>query len=153
MNEDRRRILDMLAQGKVSVEEAEQLLEAVTASAPPSGAAAEAGAGAKPEENPAVKKEPRYCYVTVLAPGKDGAMAEKVNVRVPFSLVRSGIKLGAMLPKLVGEKAKDKLSEYGAAVDVLRILDQPEMETILRDLGELTVDVHDSGSQVRVRCE
>jgi len=151
MNEDRRRILDMLAQGKVSVEEAEQLLEAVTASAPPAGAeaAAEGGADAKP----GAKKDPRYCHVTVLAPGKDGGMAEKVNVRVPFSLVRSGIKLGAMLPKLVGEKAKDKLSEYGAAVDVLRILDQPEMETILRDLGELTVDVHDSGSQVRVRCE
>ena len=151
MNEERRRILDLLAQGKVSVNEAEQLLEAVQASAPPAGGEPAAEAPADPQA--AAKKMPRYCHVTVLAPGKDGAMAEKVNVKVPFSLVRSGIKLGAMLPKLVGEKAKDKLQEYGAAVDVLKILDQPEMETILRDLGELTVDVHDSGSQVRVRCE
>jgi hypothetical protein len=143
MNEERRRILDLLAQGKISVSEAEQLLEAVHAGEPPSTEAASATKTA----------DPRFCRVTVLAPGKDGAMAEKVNVRVPFTLVRSGIRLGALMPGFVGEKAKAHFQQQGIDIDVLKLLDQPEIETILRDLGEVTVDVNDGKSQVRVRCE
>lgn len=143
MNEEKRRILDLLAQGKISVSEAEQLLEAVQTGEQP---AAETAPGAK-------AKDPRFCRVTVLAPGKDGAMAEKVNVRVPFTLVRSGIRLGALLPGFVGDKAKAHFQQQGIDVDVLKLLDQPEIETILRDLGEVTVDVNDGKSQVRVRCE
>ena len=136
-SEDTRRILEMLAQGKVSVNEAEQLLSALN--------------GEPDKAKP--PKDPRYCRVTVLQPGKDGAIAEKVNVRVPFSLVRSGVRLGALLPGFVGEKAKDKIREQGIDIDVLKLLNGPEFETILRDLGEVVVDVNDGGSQVRVRCE
>ena len=43
MNEERRKILDMLAQGKITVEEAEKLLAAVGETGTGSGAAAARG--------------------------------------------------------------------------------------------------------------
>jgi len=144
MNDEAKRILEMLSQGKISASEAEQLLDALKTNGGETAGAATA---------PAKAKDPRYCRVTVLEPGKDGAMAEKVNVRVPFTLVRSGIRLGALLPGFVGERAKAHFRDHGIDIDVLKLLDQPEVETILRDLGEVLVDVNDGGSQVRVRCE
>lgn len=147
MNEETRRILDMLAQGKITVSEAGQLLDAVEGKR----------ANGAPQTEPATapdKAMPRFCRVTVIEPRGDGAPpSEKVNIRVPFSVVRSGVRLGALLPGLIGEKAKARFREEGIDVDVLKLLDQPEMETILRDLGELIVDVNDGKAQVRVRCE
>src|ERR1700721_563237 len=83
VDEDRRRILDMLAQGKISAQEAENLIDALSA-----------GTGtSQPNTGSAGPK-----YLRVLGEGADGEHGGKVNVRVPLNLIRAGVRLAALLP-------------------------------------------------------
>jgi hypothetical protein len=136
MSEETRRVLEMLSEGKVSVLEAEQLLQAVS-----SGAAAPDGK----------KPEPRYIRIQVTQPDREGKKAESVNIRVPLTVVRGGIRLGAFIPGMLGQ-SKLRLRD-GAEIDLLKI-DPAHFEAMLKDLGEISVNVDDDeGKQVRIRCE
>lgn len=149
MNEDRKRVLDMLAEGKISADEAERLLERLAATgrgqgAPPDGVASARAAEAccAEAESPAPGGKPKYLRVVVQS--VDG---DKVNIRVPLALVRTGIKLGAMLP----EPARRRLDERGIDLSQLSGMESEEMIQALR---ELTMDVDSSqGDVVRVFCE
>ena len=134
MSEETRQVLEMLSQGKVSVQEAEQLLQAV------------GGAGATAD---AKRGEPRYFRIMVNKPARDGKKAEAVNIRVPMTVVRGGLRLGAFFPGMMGSK-KIQLSN-GTEVDLSKIA-YADLEAMIKDIGELTVDV-DGDAQVRVRCE
>ena len=130
MSEERKKVLEMLAEGAVSVEEAERLLDAL---------------GRQPEEG---KKEgsPRYLRVQV-----EGGDAERVNVRVPFKLLRAGMKLGALIPGAAGEQVSGELKKHG--IDLSRI-DPDDLEDVIQSLEDLQVDVDgDQGEKVRVFCE
>jgi hypothetical protein len=137
MSEETRRVLEMLSAGKVTVLEAEQLLQAVTS------AAASAPDGKKPE--------PRYVRIQVTQPDRDGKKAETVNIRVPLTVVRGGIRLGAFIPGMLGQ-SKIRLRD-GGEIDLLK-MDPAAFEAMLKDLGEVSVNVDDEeGKQVRIRCE
>ena len=134
MSEETRKVLEMVAQGKVTVAEAEQLLQAV---------AAPAADEAKPE--------PRYIRIQVTDPAKEGKRAENVNIRVPLSVVRGGLRLGAFIPSMIG-RSKIKLKD-GGEIDLMK-LDPVQFEAMLKDLGDVLVDVDDDeGKRVRIRCE
>ena len=136
MSEETRQVLEMLSQGKVSVLEAEQLLQAVNAAS-----AASLGP----------KSEPRYVRIQVTQPDREGRKAETVNIRVPLTVVRGGLRLGAFIPGMLGQ-SKLKLRN-GAEIDLLK-MDPAHFEAMLKDLGEVSVDVDDEeGKQVRIRCE
>jgi hypothetical protein len=139
MSEETHQVLEMLSQGKVSVLEAEQLLAAINSAA---GAAGGSGADEK-------RPEPRYFRVLVNQPASEGKKAKTVNIRVPMSVVRGGLRLGAFLPGMLGGK-KIRL-ENGGEFDLSKI-DFMQLETMIKDLGELTVDV-DGDAQMRIRCE
>jgi hypothetical protein len=129
MSTERRQILDMLAQGKITPEDAERLLEKLAAPKPA-------------ESQPASGAAPKYLRVTV-----DSSDGDKVNVRVPLALVRTGIKLSAMMPKGAGEK----LQESGIDLSHLSSL---KGDALVEALRELTVDVNSSdGDKVKVFCE
>ena len=134
MSEETRQVLEMLSQGKVSVQEAEQLLQAV------------GGAGTTAD---ASRGEPRYFRIMVNKPARDGKKAEAVNIRVPMTVVRGGLRLGAFFPGMMGSK-KIQLAN-GTEVDLSKIA-YADLEAMIKDIGELTVDV-DGDAQVRVRCE
>lgn len=149
MNEDTKRVLEMLAQGKISAGEAERLLERLAAvgggrSAAPGGAAAARAvesAGGDPEPAASGGK-PKYLRVVV-----NSVQGDQVNIRVPLALVRTGIKLSAMLP----EQARQQLQEKGIDLSQLSGMESEEMIQALR---ELTVDVDSAqGDVVRVFCE
>ena len=133
MNEERRMILEMLQEGAISVEEAERLMEALPAEESRQlTTAAPARAGVSPKR----------VVVLVTENGK-----QKVNVRVPFSLVRVGLK-----------SAKDD-PQAQQALDILNNIDVDELLASIDD-GEITlpyaivdVDDEDSGDQVRVVLE
>ena len=133
MSEETRKVLEMLSQGKVSVMEAEQLLHAV-------------GTSGQTEDK---KAEPRYFRVLVSAPARDGKKAENVNVRVPMTVVRGGLRLGALIPGMLGNK-KIQLGN-GNELDLSK-LTYTDLEAMIKDIGELTVDV-DGDTHVRIRCE
>lgn len=141
MGNERQQILEMLANGKVTVEEAEKLLNAIgdTTSTPQ--------AEGKPAVIATVNK-PKYLRV-VVSEGDDGS---KVNIRVPIALLRSGIKLASIIPPDAVGKIDSSLQEKGISFSLSDI--KPEMiEELIDSLSELTVDVNDRHDSVRVFCE
>lgn len=136
MTEERKRILEMLSEGKINAEEAEKLLSALSA-----GNQATAGN---------TLKEPRYLRVMV-EPGPGSKNPEKVNIRVPLKLIRAGLKLAALIPKSAQTQVNDALREKGIEVDFSQI--KPEdLEDLVRQLDDLTVDV-EGKETVKIFCE
>ena len=145
MSEETRRVLEMLSQGKVTVEQADQLLHAVgEPRVEPSAEKADRG-------DTADRPAPKFFRITVNQAGKEGRKAETVNVRVPMSVVRGGLRLGSIIPGL-GNRLTHRLREKGIDLDLSKI-DANGFEAMLKDLGELTIDVDGDDAQVKIRCE
>jgi hypothetical protein len=145
MSEDRVRILNMVAEGKISVEEAERLLDAIgkrTGAAPADGPAEPAIKG---DPGPLIEALPKYLYVKVLA-----ANGDNVDVKVPVALVRSGLKLTSLIPADAMGQINDSMSEHGMSIDFsnLKPEDIDELVEALRET-EITVDAQ-NGDKVRV---
>ena len=149
MSEDRRRILDMLAAGQISVDDAQRLLDKVEP--PPAPAAA--------LEDPPARKGPRYLRIHVV--GDD-----KVELQIPLALIRTGIRLGALVP----DSAKGKLKKSGFDID--RFFEASEetgafqgpegirhsinsgIEDLVDSLAELEINIEgEEGERVRLYCE
>lgn len=133
MIEDRHRILEMLKQGKISIAEAEELLDATRV--------------ATEVEAPAQKAKPKYLRVAI------NDAEDRVDVRIPLQLVRSGIKLGAFIPRDAREKMTHALSEKGMDFD-LSNLDPKAVEELIEGLADMSINVEEaSGESVRIFCE
>jgi SHOCT-like domain len=141
MNEERRKILDMVAQGKITAEEAEKLLDAVGAPA--------SGAGAM-ETDAAGHRAWRYLRVQV-EPGPASESRDRVNIRVPFKLIRAGLKFAAFIPREAQGKVSQALKEKGMDIDLARITPK-DLEDIVANLDDMTVEV-DGKDKVRIFCE
>jgi hypothetical protein len=144
MNEDRRQILQMLADGKISTDEAERLLAALD------GPAASGQALIGPDQ-----PSPRPKYLRVMVDAKDkhhGNGPVKVNVRVPMQLLRAGMRFGAMIPASAKEQVNEALHKQGIGIDIDQL--KPEnLEALVDQLNDLTVDVDQEDAKVRVFCE
>jgi SHOCT-like protein len=140
MNENRRQILEMLSTGKITADEAERLISAMETE--PSTASDANGSETRP------KTKPKYIRVVV----DDNGKGAKANIRVPMQLLRSGVKLAALIPVQARDHVNSALHEHGVAFDLSQI--KPEnLEELIDQLDELTVDVDDKDVKVRVFCE
>ena len=146
MTENRRQILDMLAEGKITVDEAERLLGLVEA---PSG-----GGSGSTEAGEIRKPAPRYLRV-VVEPGPEGSEEhgpERVNVRIPMAMLRAGVKLAALIPTHAMDRVNEKLQQKGIGVD-LSSLKAEGLEQMLEAMADMEIDVQDGKQQVRVYLE
>ena len=156
MNENRKQILDMLAAGRITADEAERLLAALEPE-PGIGAGAQAAAGASSAKNTGPKTNPKYLRVLVEADesmtGNKGLTT--VNVRVPMQLLRAGVRLAALIPQQAHNHLDSALSSHGIPLTLSQI--KPEnLEELIDHLEDLTVDVDGKGentTKVRVYCE
>jgi hypothetical protein len=139
MLEERRRILNMLAEGKISAADADGLLTAMADTPPP-----------VTEVLPAAPRSPKYLRVQVEEHDGDNS---KVNIRVPFNLIRAGIRLTALLPTGLHDPINKALKENGVDIDISKV--KPEnLEELVEHLAELTVNVDGGkGEKVRIYCE
>lgn len=146
MNEHRREILDMLAAGKITPDEADRLLAALDKDKGQPAAAAP-GASSSP------KPQPKYIRVLVEAEDeKAHGGPVKVNMRVPMQLLRAGVRLASLIPAQARERVNEALHEKGMVFDLNQI--KPEnLEELVDQLNDLTVDVDQSNTKVRVFCE
>ena len=136
MNDNRRQILDMLAQGKITAEEAERLI-----------AALERGGATAMSETDKIK------YLRVLVDTIDPmAGPTKVNVRVPMQLLRAGVRLTGVIPASAREEVNNALRKEGIPFDINNLTPQ-NLEELIEQLRELTVDVNNDNTKVRVFCE
>jgi hypothetical protein len=152
MSDNRKKILEMLAEKKISPDDALRLLDAIDA-----GEERKTGAGRGDSSGPdtAVKSKHKYLRVTV-GPGEehpDADHADRVNVRIPMSLIRAGIKLTSLIPPEALDKANNALREKGINFDVRNI--KPEdIEDLIDALGDMQVDVESArGDKVKVFVE
>ena len=138
MNDSRRQILDMLASGKITAEQAERLIAALE----------RGGAGAT-----AMSESDKIKYLRVLVDTKDPIDGPtKVNVRVPMQLLRAGVRLTGVIPASAREEVNNALRKEGIAFDINNVTPQ-NLEELIEQLRELTVDVDNENTKVRVFCE
>ena len=156
MNENRKQVLEMLAAGRITADEAERLLGALDPEQG-TGAGAQVTAGANSAKNTGPKTRPKYLRVLVEADesttGNKGGST--VNVRVPMQLLRAGVRLAALIPQQAHTQLDKALSSHGIPLTLSQI--KPEnLEELIDHLEDLTVDVdsNDGGTtKVRVFCE
>jgi len=138
MNDNRRQVLDMLAKGKLTAEEAERLIAALE----------RGGAGAT-----AMSESDKVKYLRVLVDTIDPmAGPTKVNVRVPMQLLRAGVRLTGVIPAAAREEVNNALRKQGIPFDINTLTPQ-NLEELAEQLRELTVDVNNDNTKVRVFCE
>lgn len=142
MNEQSRQILQMLAEGKITADEAERLIDAVgreQAESPP---------GAAPRPKP----RPKYLRVLVSAEDSGGDGPARVNVRVPLQLLRAGVRLTSLIPPQALTKVNAELSKSGVPIDLTQLKPQ-HIEELIEQLDDVTVDVDQPDAKVQVFCE
>ena len=143
MSENRKQILEMLAEGRVNADEAERLLAALEGSTP---AAAKALAGSVP----------KYLRVVIEADDeRGGEVRSKVNIRVPLQLLRAGVKLASLLPPEAREQMNAALHEKGVGLDISQI--KPEnLDELIENLKDVSIDITGKKNRratMRVFCE
>jgi hypothetical protein len=138
MSEERRKVLEMLAAGKISAEQAEKLLDKLAG-----GGANQSNAGeAQAASTPSGASKPKYLRIVVDSPGRD-----PVNVRVPISLAGSARRLLAVMPLQVSER----LAEHGIDAGFFSGAKGENLDEMMR---ELNIDVEEGkGKKVRIFCE
>lgn len=136
MSVETKKVLEMLAAGKISSEDAERLLDKLNE-------VKESPADGAPEnrDTPGPTATRKYLRVVVTGAGKD------VNMRVPLSFLRSGVGMIGMLPVDVAQK----LGEKGIDLDALSHLSGDKLNEALNAL-EVEID-KGNGKQVRIFCE
>jgi hypothetical protein len=140
MGENQKKILQMLAEGKINVEEASQLLSLI-------------GSDKGGESQDTIKltqTSAKYLYVKVdPKPGRETHENAKVNVRVPVSLIRAGMKLTALIPPQVAEDINRDLKGKGFGFDIRNLKDEyvEQLVDALRDT-EIMVDSVDAEIKV-----
>jgi hypothetical protein len=158
MNENRRQILEMLASGKITADEADRLLSALepdttTATRRPADSSPN-GAG-----SPSGETRSRAKYLRVQVEADESMTGMKgpttVNVRVPMQLLRAGVRLAGLIPKQAHDQLDEAFIKHGVPITLSQI--KPEnLEELIDHLEDLTVDVDGkdgNSTRVKVFCE
>jgi hypothetical protein len=133
-----RRILELLAQGKITVDEADALLRTAERMR------------SEPVEGGGERPRRRWMRITLDKEPRNGRPPKQVTIRVPASFLRSGARLGAMIPWMSGAAPTQRSTEPWTDVD-WSAFDFAEIEAALADAGETTID---SGSaHIRIAYE
>ena len=118
-SEERLKVLKMVQEGKITVEQATSLLEALeeapTAAAKAGAAPIAAGAPAAPSGQPA-----RWLRVRVT---DTDSGRPRVNIRLPISVVSAGIKMGMRFSPQVEGLDMEELTKWISSGEVGQIVD------------------------------
>ena len=139
MADNQRRVLEMLAEKKISVDEAYKLLTMLGPERSTEAGSAESSKGS-----------PKYLRVVVQPSA--GADGERVNIRVPMALIRAGMKLTSLIPPHAVNHANEALHEKGVDIDLTKIKPD-DIEQLVEALSELEVDVHGGREKVNIYVE
>jgi hypothetical protein len=135
MSEETKKVLEMVAEGKISASDAERLLEKLA------GSAQTAGPQQEHESAEPAAKKPRFLRIVVDKPGQD-----QTNIRMPLSFARSGRGLLAVLPSRVSEKLGELGIDFSA-------LGSKNGEDWVQALENADINVESGYKKVRIFCE
>jgi hypothetical protein len=140
MSLETRKVLDMVAEGKITAADAEKLLAKLETSSEVSGEV-------QPEESAkdAHTAPKRYLRIVVNEPGR-----KQVNIRMPLAFARTGLSMAGMLPRNIAEKLKER----GIDLEQLRFHTGFGKDDNVELLKELDLDIDKGdGKKVRIFCE
>ena len=154
MGENQKKILQMLADGKISIDEAQRLLELVDSN---SGGKAEGNAGRE------TKALPRYMHVIVEPkPGTSGDYERhgchgpdfhgKVNIRVPFNLIRAGMKFATLMPSDTADHIDRAFKEKGLSFNIKKLKEE-DMDELMAALQDSEINVDSDRELIRIYSE
>ena len=148
MSAETKKVLEMLAAGKISPEDAERLLDKLSGGAAQGGEGGAAtsqpaaGTGAAAAGSAGAAPRPRFLRIQIDRPGREG-----IDMRVPISNMRGGQHWMAFLPI----RLADKLHEYGFDFGCLEKLNDEEFR---RAIDRMNVDIlKGNGKRVRIYAE
>jgi len=142
MSDNQKRILNLLAEKKISVDEAQRLLS-LTEPGKDTGAGT-SGESAKPGG--------KAKYFHVLVQPEAGSEEKNVNVRIPIALIRAGMKLTSLIPAHASDEVNEALREKGIDFDV-RNLKPEDFEELVAALTDLEVDIKGGKEKVHIYVE
>ena len=141
--DDTRRILDMLSQGKITVDEADRLLKAIERRP--------AGRDAPPQTpRPTDGQRLRWFRINIHKPANDETHKPKdVNIRVPIAVVKGGMRLGAIIGDV--RRRKSRAADEGAGPrhrpgeDQQRSLadERPGIRRVPETLNDTNIEIDD----------
>lgn len=141
MTEERKKILTMLSEGKISTEDADNLLNAIK----------EEGIKDTSINQKESRKKifPDYLYVIVepKSKGKD-----KVNIKIPLKLLKAGVKLASLMPHSLQEQVNASLKKEGIDFDIESINRENFTDFILT-LTAVSIDVESENERLKIYCE
>ena len=135
MSRESAKILQMVADGTITPEEGEKLLSRLEQAGATVAVMQPTMGGAPPKPAP-------LKFLRVVVDGGD-----KINIRVPIALIRTGIKLTTLIPI----NASEHLTDHGIDLSKFNDLDGDELTEALREL-RVEVDCED-GDVIRIFCE
>ena len=142
MSDNKKRILDMLEAGKINAEEAMKLLSAMDDTEKESA-----------ENRLSPFKKFKYLRVMVDNPHKTGTdKPEKVNVRIPVSLIRAGMKFTSLIPHDAASHVEGALRKKGININLKNIKDE-DIDELIDALREVEVDIDGGEGKVRIYAE
>jgi hypothetical protein len=148
MTSERKQILEMLAAGKISAEEADRLIQltaGMTNGAPSSGNAPTVATRVRDPKFVRIVVEPND-QVTSNQP------VHHVNVRVPLKIIRAGVNLASLIPNAAGHMVQESFLEKGYKADFSK-LDASALDELIEALQELSIDATVDNHDVKVFVE
>lgn len=141
MSAERMRVLQMLAEGKLTAEEAEKLLQALEGETKQADAV---------QMKQTMDVKGKYLYVQVEP--KAGKSSERVSVKVPLALVKAGLNITKLIPVEAQDKIQASMQESGIPFK-LSDIDAQNFEDIIEALEQMSIDVDTDESTVKVFCK
>lgn len=137
MSEEKKKILEMLSDGKINVEEASQLLDAAL----------------KKEKDSINLDEAKFLYVNIEPKDTvEGKKIGKVFVKVPFPLIKAGFNIAGLIPKEAQDQINDGLKNQGMNFD-FSDLSPENVKNLMDALELLSVEVDNADSLIKVYCK
>jgi hypothetical protein len=132
MKEDRRKILAMLASGKISVEEADRLLMAADSHWEP-------------------VSTPRFLRLKVEP--KAGSENERtINIRVPLGVIRSSLQIAQSLPASKRGPMMIALGTHMLSLDVGN-MNMEDADEFIANFADLSTNIDNQKETLRLFCE
>ena len=140
MSEQRKKILEMLASGKINADEADRLIAALGSNNSESDA-----------QDSTNKKKPKFLHVKVEKVTEDNHKHENVDIKIPIMLLKAGMKLGSMIPEGSKSEINSHLNSKGIHLD-LNSIDSKDLDVIMSSLSESSIDIDTEKEKVRIYC-
>jgi hypothetical protein len=142
MSSERKQILQMLAEGKITADEADRLLDAL----------GEEAAATKPANEVAAEpgRKPKHLHIHVASSDGDEGSGENVNIKIPIFLLKAGLKLGGIVPSKARAKVATHLGDIGLDLNMLEV---GKVDEFIKGLGEAQIRIVSDKEVVRIFCK